>query len=583
MNMIDHPLSDNSDAPIMRSHNAFTVKTLVKTTFLLMVGARMARGVVIGTANIAAMMLSGLILFTVSLGFSPYWWLLCVRRPRSVSGLERQGLHRSQGDRARVLPAVRVGGPDDDQGSQSIRKTPVKGIRRGLAAGLLAGVLLATWVAAASAQAGPAGCSQATVSEGVHGAGIAGDRQQPYRYPFRDPYLATITIAMLNADGLTPGLRREVVHVPVLPGRNNLPSLEGRGEASLAFYRQNDAAPLLFILSGIGSSPYFGLATYYASLFHHEGFHVVILPSPMNWNFALAASRSGAPGYAPEDARDLYDVMQKTLGILRERFRLTITGVDFMGVSLGALEGAYLSVIDADQRKIGIGRYLLVNPPLDLSYALKALDQWAALQDQFGKDRSDMIHGRALAIVERSSAEVRKDPSAIGRLADQFSGFTTEELQFLIAQYVQTMLPELVYVTQAIHDQHVLAAEKDQMRKRLQEAKGFTLMDYSEKIAAPSLARQAAGFPADTESMNRRGSMMAILERLRRNPRVHLMHNADDVLADPASIAEVKAAMGDRMIVYPLGGHLGNLWYCANREAILGLFRQSPAPGTSGE
>ncbi len=75
---------------------------------------------------------------------------------------------------------------------------------------------------------------------------------------------------------------------------------------------------------------------------------------------------------------------------------------------------------------------------------------------------------------------------------------------------------------------------------------------------------------------------MAILEQLRRNPRVHLMHNADDVLADPASIAELKAAMDDRMIVYPLGGHLGNLWYCANREAILGFFRASPAPGTSG-
>ena len=381
----------------------------------------------------------------------------------------------------------------------------MKGRRRGLAAGLLAGVLLGTWIATASANAGPGHCSHATVSDGVNG----GDRQQPYRYPFRDPYLATVTIAMLNADGLTPGLKRQVVHVPVLPGRNHLPGLEGRGEASVALYRQAHAARLLFIVSGIGSSPYFGLGTYYASLFHAEGFHVVILPSPMNWNFALAASRSGAPGYAPADARDLYDLMQKTLVILQERYRVTITGVDFMGVSLGALEGAYLSVLDADQHKIGIGRYLLVNPPLDLSYALEALDRWAALQDQFGKERSDMIRGKALAIVERSSAEVRNDPSAIGRLADQFSRFTTEELQFLIAQYVQSTLPALVYVTQAIHDQHVLAATKDQMRERLQEAQRFTMADYREKIAVPSWTRWAGGFPVDAESLNRRGSMMA--------------------------------------------------------------------------
>ena len=38
---------------------------------------------------------------------------------------------------------------------------------------------------------------------------------------------------------------------------------------------------------------------------------------------------------------------------------------------MGALEGAHLSVIDADEKKIGIAKYLLVNPPLDLAYAVK--------------------------------------------------------------------------------------------------------------------------------------------------------------------------------------------------------------------
>src|SRR5262245_51958620 len=40
-----------------------------------------------------------------------------------------------------------------------------------------------------------------------------------YAYPYRDPYMATITVAVLNPDGLTPGLKREVVRVPVLSGR----------------------------------------------------------------------------------------------------------------------------------------------------------------------------------------------------------------------------------------------------------------------------------------------------------------------------------------------------------------------------
>src|SRR5437868_213386 len=208
-----------------------------------------------------------------------------------------------------------------------------------------------------------------------------------YNYPYHDPYLATATTAILDDDGPAARLKSTIVHVPGLGGgRNQLPSLEGRGDLSVALYRQDHPAPLLFILAGLGSNPYFGVAQYLARLFYEEGFHVVILPSPMSWNFALSTSQSGAPGYAPEDVRDLYEAMQKSLAVLRDRYNVKITGINFMGVSLGALEGAYLSVIDADERKIGMDKFLLVNPPVDLSYALKKLDEWSALQVKFGGD-----------------------------------------------------------------------------------------------------------------------------------------------------------------------------------------------------
>ena len=80
-----------------------------------------------------------------------------------------------------------------------------------------------------------------------------------------------------------------------------------------------------------------------------------------------AASRSGAPGYAPA-ARDLYEAMQDTLAILRTRYDVVTTRIGFMGASLGALEGAYLSVIEAQERRIGIDTYRLLNPPLDLMW-----------------------------------------------------------------------------------------------------------------------------------------------------------------------------------------------------------------------
>ena len=79
MNISNDPRSNAGDAQSIRSSTGAVVKTLAKTTFLAIVGARVVSGVVIGTANIATMAVSSWILFTVLLGLSPYWWLLSRR------------------------------------------------------------------------------------------------------------------------------------------------------------------------------------------------------------------------------------------------------------------------------------------------------------------------------------------------------------------------------------------------------------------------------------------------------------------------------------------------------------------------
>jgi pimeloyl-ACP methyl ester carboxylesterase len=398
---------------------------------------------------------------------------------------------------------------------------------------------------------------------------------QEYKFPYRDPYLATITTAVLNADGHTPGAKRQVVHVPVLPGRNGLPTLEGRGDLSVALYSQKRPAPLIFIVSGIGSNPYFGAATYFAGLFHQRGFHVVILPSPMSWNFALAASRSGAPGFVPEDARDLYVAMQKTLEVLKTRSSLRITRIGFMGVSLGALEGAYLSVLDAKEGKLGIEKYLLANPPADLTFAVKKLDEMDALREKFGRAKSEGIMLKAMAVAEPFTEERREQPD-FGKLVKGFAVFTNEELQFLIAGYLELVLPELVYVSEVIQERNAGKVSPPGARKRIQDAKSFTFSEYSEKIGLPAWRAQTGQPQADLETFTRQGSLAPILGDLRGNPRVYIVHNADDFLADGKSLDELKEAMGSRMVVYPYGGHLGNLWYPPTRDYVLGIFGTPP-------
>jgi hypothetical protein len=139
----------------------------------------------------------------------------------------------------------------------------------------------------------------------------------------------------------------------------------------------------------------------------------------------------------------------------------------------------------------------------------------------------------------------RDNPAVFDRLAKKFASFTTEELQFLIAENLQSQLPEFVYVTQVIHDQNVLTAPKDQVRKRIQEAKNFTFTDYNEKIAVPLWRRQAAEPRADLESFIKRGSLEQIFDRLRGNTKVRIMHNVDNPLANRKSIEGIERSSDD--------------------------------------
>jgi pimeloyl-ACP methyl ester carboxylesterase len=206
---------------------------------------------------------------------------------------------------------------------------------------------------------------------------------------------------------------------------------------------------------------------------------------------------------------------------------------------------------------------------------IERLNAWEALGPSLGAARARRLRARAYTLVDRYVQDGGEGPQAFEGMARDFSCFSRRELQYLIAEYVHQVVPPLVYVSQAIHDQHLLAAPGDEGRKRLAEAQSFTLKDYEEKIGVPRRRLVSPG--ADVKSLSARGSLGPVLQRLRSNPRVHIMHNADDILATRISIEETSEAMGAQMTVYPHGGHLGNLWYPENEAQILGYFRTAVA------
>lgn len=184
-----------------------------------------------------------------------------------------------------------------------------------------------------------------------------------YPYPYQDPYLASTTVAILkDRDQRYVWSEAQALELELIPGRNQVPLLEGKGKLHTRYLPQPGPAPLIVLLPGFGGSAYSGSARYVAQLFQDHGFQVLSLPSPFHWNFALAASRSALPGLTERDSAELYRAIQAALDQIRRRYHAEITTIGLIGLSHGALVAGYLSKLDAEERRVGFGTTLLVNP-----------------------------------------------------------------------------------------------------------------------------------------------------------------------------------------------------------------------------
>jgi pimeloyl-ACP methyl ester carboxylesterase len=396
--------------------------------------------------------------------------------------------------------------------------------------------------------------------------------EEAYRYPYKDPWIATSTVSLMQGKETIPDGDIRDLRIRILEGRDH-PYLEGKDELRYRFYQQKTQAPLVFILPGIGSSAYAGSARQIAEFLAGHGFHVLVLPSPFHWNFALAASRSGLPGLIREDAEDMYRTMQLTLNEVRRRWRAQIGKIGLLGLSVGALNAAHVGELDTARHKIGISTYLLINPPVDLLKSIRRIDYMASLGDAYGENQRDYLESYALGLLGEA---LRKDPESPDYFLgwERKLGLTDRQIGYLIGKRMQRAVGDAVYAADLALNLGILRTPISwgDRTQRFREARSYTLTEYLKKILI-SRVRQLGNTRIDPDELNARNGLAATKTTLENNRNFFLMHNLDDFLLTDRDIAFLENTFGDRAIIYPHGGHLGNLWYSRNQKDILAIFK----------
>jgi hypothetical protein len=395
-----------------------------------------------------------------------------------------------------------------------------------------------------------------------------------YDYPYKEPYLATLSSALLRSDSADAAIDKAVTidYLTLFPERAQIDEIKGQRELVFQLYRQAGVAPLVYVLGGIGANVFSGASRYTADILFREGFHVIILPSPFNWNFTLTASSSGLPGVTDEDAADIYNVMKATLAAVKAQYGIEVTRIGAVGFSLGALQLAYVSEIDRLEGSLNVERFLLINPPVELETAVDKIGELNASNLGLDPATAQRLVSYAFGWVLNAWASDINDPAYFADLDKRFK-VNQRGRRFLIGYAMQLMVDQVISVSETLNRRDLLAEPSPLATELLGAAKGqkYTFGEYMNELVLPVWAERL-----DTdnplEQLRDRVDLVPLLPKLGANKEIFAMHNADDFIVTPEQLQQMKQALGDRMTVYPLGGHLGNLWFEPNKQHIREVF-----------
>lgn len=355
---------------------------------------------------------------------------------------------------------------------------------------------------------------------------------------------------------------------PTFPRRSaeRLVALPAHGtRLPYSLWLQEQPAPLLFLIPGVGAHRLSRLPVALAEMAFQYGYSVAVVSSPFHPEFIANALSVDYPGYTPSDAEDLYHALSAIWQDLRAERPDGITSASLLGYSLGGIETLFIAARE-DQRpgdSLRFESYTAINPPVDLLYAGRQFDAFfdAPLRwpEAVRAARIRELVMKAFVMLQDGLPE--NVPLPFDRTESEFlvgfSGRVT--VADTLRAVEQRGAPGLEVETPVDGRQATL----------LDSILRSSFLAYFEQLALPYFAQREA-HRLDGEALVESASLRSLGTRLQRNPRVAIVTNADDFILGEPGLEWLRANAGDRLTVFPTGGHLGNVGRPEFQEAVLG-------------
>jgi len=395
-----------------------------------------------------------------------------------------------------------------------------------------------------------------------------------YNFPIDDPYSATIIgSASMMTEGVSENIPLKVYEIQIKDKKDIPDVFWYASKFKFSFSKQkNKKAPLIFVLAGTGSDYSTTRVKFMQRIFHDAGYHTIAISSQMSQQFMISASSNSVPGLLLEDNKDIYKAMKLAYNKIKDQ--VEVTDFYIMGYSLGGTNAAVLSYIDEKEKVFNFKRVFMVNPPVNLYDSAVKLDKY--LDDYTG--------GKAAGIEKLLNTTLAK---VKGGLTSEYANIGADtiynivkgdilsdsEKKAYIGLAFRLASTDLNFISDFITKSHIYTKNPEKVDKYTNMKEYFkavnfaTFEDYVNKIGFPYYKKYNKDLT--TEDLKEKASLRVIEDYLRTSPKIAAVTNADELILNEKDFAFLKDVFKDRLIIYPKGGHCGNMFYKENVDIML--------------
>lgn len=303
--------------------------------------------------------------------------------------------------------------------------------------------------------------------------------------------------------------------------------------------QKDKTAPVAIIYPSIGEGINSHHSVVLAKIFYDEGYSVIIQGSHFQWEFAKSMPDSYKPGLPARDAEYLRLVTRKILDTMENKHNCKFEQKTVIGTSFGAMTALFLGEKEAENNTLNIDKYISINPPIELMYAMKQIDKNTEEWQKNPENLKDRVAVTASKIIQMAKLKDK------GYKPAEILPFNDDEAKLITGFILHQKLSDLVFTLEN--------ASKNKKSDIYKMVNNMNFASYAEKYLLKDENTAINDLAFET-------SLYSIADYLKDNNNYKIYHTVNDYLVTPKQLAHLKEYTGNNLILFDNGSHLGFLY-----------------------